>query len=71
MMHSLDDSTNLTPEQRRQEIAAILARGILRLRGTRQVASESTESGSSDDAPERPRKGLDVSATSRPHVTGG
>ena len=71
MMHSLDDSTELTPDQRRREIASILARGILRLRFMRRVAPESTESGSSDDAAEPPQKGLDVRATSRPHVTRG
>lgn len=71
MMHSLDDPTDLTPEQRRREIAAILARGVLRLHGTRQVAPKSGESESSDDEPVRSRKGLDVCATSRPHVTKG
>ena len=70
-MHSLDDATDMTPDQRRREVAAILARGILRLRATRQVAPESAESGSCDDAPEPPQKGLEVSAASRPHVTGG
>lgn len=71
MMHSLDDPTDLTPDQRRREIAAILARGVLRLHGTRQVAPESAESGSCDDAAVPSRKRLDVCGTSRPHVTGG
>jgi len=32
MPYSPDSSAHLTPEQRRREIAAILARGVLRLR---------------------------------------
>lgn len=66
MLHSPDDS-RLTPEQRRREIAAILARGVLRSRSMLGVPPESTAP-DSDDAP--PENGLDVSATSRPHVTG-
>lgn len=41
MLHSADDS-RLTPEQRRREIAAILARGVLRLR---QIAAAGREPG--------------------------
>ena len=71
MMHSLDDPDDLNADERRREIAVILAEGILRLRGMRQVAPESAESEFPDDATEPPQKGLDVCATSRPHVTGG
>ena len=51
-MHSLYDPDDLTPDQRRREIAAILAEGILRLRCTRQVAPESADSACPDDATE-------------------
>jgi hypothetical protein len=34
MLHSPDDPANLTPDQRRHEIAAVFARGVLRLHGT-------------------------------------
>jgi hypothetical protein len=56
---------NLTPEQRRKEIAAILGRGLLRLddvRGNQPAAHESTP-GSPD------QKALDVSAPGDPHVS--
>jgi len=56
MMHSLYDPDDLTPDQRRREIAAILAEGILRLRCVRQVAPESAESAYPDDASEPPEK---------------
>jgi len=63
MPHSTPD--NLTPTQRRQEIAAILGRGLLRLnaaRGNEPAARESTP-GSPD------QKALDVSAPGDPHVS--
>ena len=31
MRHMLDDPANMTPAERRREVAAILARGVLRL----------------------------------------
>jgi hypothetical protein len=70
-VHSLYDPDDLTSDQRRREIAAILAEGILRLRCVRQVAPESADSSHPDDATEPSEKGLEVFATSRPHVTGG
>jgi hypothetical protein len=70
-MHSLCDPDDLSPDQRRREIAAILAEGILRLRCVREVAPESADSPCPDAASEAPEKGLDACATSRPHVTGG
>lgn len=71
MLHSPDDPADLTSDQRRREIAAILARGILRLHQTRQLAPESAASEPADHSPEAPQKDLEVSDTSRPHVTGG
>ena len=61
------DEAHLTPDQRLHEIAAILAKGVLRLRSSAQCAQESAGSAPST----MPQKGLEVSATSRPHVTRG
>ena len=61
------NQAHLTPDQRRHEIAVILAKGILRLRRSAQCAQESAEYAPST----MPQKGLDVSGTSRPHVTRG
>jgi hypothetical protein len=63
MPQSITDE--LTPTQRRQEIAAILGRGLLRLgsaRGNHLAASDSTPD-STD------QKALDVSAPGDPHVS--
>ncbi len=56
-MHSLDDRDDLTPDQRRRAVAAILAEGILRLRCVRQVAPESADSAYPDDSTEAREKG--------------
>ena len=59
MPHSTTDL--LTPAQRRQEIAAILGRGLLRLNGAR---------GKQPATPDSPdQKALDVSAPGDPHVS--
>ena len=59
MTHSLND--DLTPTQRRQEIAAILGRGLLRLNGAR---------GNQPAVPDfSDQKALDVSAPGDPHVS--
>jgi hypothetical protein len=70
-MHSPKDSSNLPPEQRRREVAAILARGMLRLHGVHQLAPGSAAPGVPEHALESAQNGLEVSATSRPHVTCG
>lgn len=67
MQHSPDEPAKLTPDQRRREIAAILARGILRLHCMRQV---DPASGLADDPPEIAESSLEASAPSRPDVTG-
>lgn len=54
------EDAHLTPDQRRREIAAILARGVLRLR---HIAP--------NDARDLPEKPLELFAPSRPHVTRG
>lgn len=70
MLHSPDHSIDLTPDQRRREIAAILAKGILRLHSMGPLAPESAASGPCEDAPEIVENGLELSAASRPYVTG-
>ena len=59
MPHSITDA--LTPKQRRQEIAAILGRGLLRLIGARRNQPATS------DSPDQ--KALDVSAPGDPHVS--
>jgi hypothetical protein len=70
MLPSPDDS-RLTPDQRRREIASILARGILRLHSMARTAQNSAGSGAAEHAPEPTQKALEVSAQLRPHVTRG
>ncbi len=65
------DDSRLTPDQRRREIAIILARGILRLHGIARPTHVSTESTAVEHSPEPAQKDLEVSPTSRPHVTRG
>ena len=62
-----DDSTRLAPDQRRREIARILARGILRPGRPAVTPFDSTDSATigSDESC------LEPSAKFRPHVTGG
>ena len=62
MQHSIPD---LTPTQRRHQVAAILGRGLLRLRAACTNPPEACES-----APESTdQKALDVSAPGDPHVS--
>lgn len=63
MPHSIADT--LDPTQRRQEIAAILGRGLLRLNSARgdPPAACDFKPGSAD------QKALDVSAPGDPHVS--
>ena len=71
MPATIDDPSALTPDQRRREIAALLARGILRLGNPRQLAPESTESRLTEEALESVQNGLELSAMSRPPVARG
>ncbi|HPF34953.1 MAG TPA: hypothetical protein PLH84_05945 [Candidatus Krumholzibacteria bacterium] len=59
MPHSTTDA--LTPAQRRQEIATILGRGLLRLNGARGIQPATPDS--------TDQKALDVSAPGDPHVS--
>lgn len=62
---SPDDPASLPPAQRRQEIAAILGRGVLR------CCSACTSALASQDEAAEPagHKALDVSAPGDPHVS--
>ena len=71
MLLSHDDPADLSPDERRREVAVILARGILRLHPTHQAAPESAVSEDAQHAPEDRQKDLEVSGPSRPHVTTG
>jgi len=68
------DMSNLTPEERRQEIAEILARGFLRLtveraKETQQLATQGDLTESKGISESR-LISLDDGGTSDPHVTG-
>jgi hypothetical protein len=65
MPYMPDNPTNLTPTQRRQEIAAILGRGLIRRRTACNV-----EPAACSPAPESAtQKALDVSVPGDPHVS--
>ena len=65
MRYMLEDPANLIPDQRRDEIAAILARGVLRLRRC------STPPGQEKKAPDSGRNCLEAGATSSPDARAG
>ena len=70
MPYMLDDPAAMTPSQRRREIAAILARGVLRLRQCGETSAGSGQSRtvvSCQKASESRRDCLDEGATSSPH----
>jgi hypothetical protein len=59
------DTDDLTPTLRRQEVAAILGRGLLRLRAACTNPPEACDSAPDSTA----QKALDVSAPGDPHVS--
>ncbi len=69
MDESFDDPTAMTPEQRRQEMAAILARGVLRLRQARLPVSNSQSGRTAESTTKSLQNGLAKSAESRLHVS--
>jgi len=71
MRYMLDDPADLPPAQRRHEIAAILARGVLRLRSCAKTSPASGESRMAEKAPESGRDCLEGGATSSPHGPAG
>ncbi len=71
MTDMLDDPATMTPSQRRREIAAILARGVLRLRQCRENTHGSRPSRTAGKASESCRDCLDEGAKTSPHVPAG
>ena len=71
MCQSFDDPAAMTPDQRRQEIAAILARGVLRLFTRPRSSPVSGESPTCQESSKTLQNCLDPSATSSPHVLAG
>lgn len=71
MRHTLDDPAVMTPSKRRREIAAILARGVLRLRQCTQTPAGSGESRTVEKDSESCRDCLDEGAISSPHGLAG
>ena len=71
-MYSTDD--DLSPDQRRHEIAVILAAGILRLTTRPQAMPEQADSAAqngTEKLSDSGRKPLDLRAPSSPHVPAG
>ncbi len=62
------DLTKMTPQQRRQEIASILARGVLRLRQTARTSPGSRSSRTPENLSEQRQNGLYEAAETSPHV---
>jgi hypothetical protein len=71
MRHMLEDPADMTPDQRRQEIAAILARGVLRLPRSGERSPISDRSPMPQKTSESSQNCLDEFATSSPDVTAG
>ena len=71
MPDMLDDPAVMTPSQRRREIAAILARGVLRLRQCGENPPDSRLSCTVEKASESRRDCLDEGANLSPYVTAG
>ncbi len=71
MLPLSDEPTELTPEERRREIAALLARGGLRLFQAPSPAPEPGAPKSAAGASEPLHKELEISEASSVHVTSG
>lgn len=62
------DPAAMTPEERRREVAAILARGVLRLRRSAENASGSRPSRTPKNTSKSGREALDEGARTSLHV---
>ena len=62
---------DLTPDERLREVAAILARGVLRLRPGVDVPADPDDSRPPEKLSESRRNCLEGVATSRPHLPRG
>lgn len=65
------DPATMTPPQRRREIAAILARGVLRLRQCRENTHDSRPSRTAEKSFTVRQDCLDEGAKTSPHVPAG
>ena len=68
MEEPIADPATMTPQQRRYEIAAILARGVLRLRQAAQASPGSRSSRTPENLSKQRQNGLDEGAETSPHV---
>jgi hypothetical protein len=68
MEEPIADPVTMTPQQRRHEIAAILARGVLRLRQAAQTCQCSRSSRTPGIPAKQRQNGLDEGAETSPHV---
>ena len=67
-----DSPAHLTPDERRRQVAAILARGVLRLCSSVQLPPESADSApAASNSSKSRQKALEVSAPPSPHATRG
>ena len=71
MTDMLDDPAAMTPSQRRREIAAILARGVLPVGQCRENTHDSRPSRTAGKASEFRQDQLDEGAKTSPHVPAG
>ena len=71
MRYMLEDPAKMTPDQRRREVAAILARGVLRLRQCAKTSPVSGESRTPEKASKSFRDCLDEGTKTSPHVPAG
>ena len=71
MRHALDAPAAMTPSERRRAIAAILARGVLRLRQGAPKAPSSGPSRTGEQVSEFCRDCLDEGAETSPHGLAG
>jgi len=68
MEEPIADPAAMTPHERRQEIAAILAKGVLRLRQAAQASTGSRSSRTPENPAKQRQNGLDEGARTSPHV---
>lgn len=68
MEEPIADPAAMTPHERRQEIAAILAKGVLRLRQATQASPGSRSSRTPENLSKQRQNGLDEGAQTSPHV---
>jgi len=71
MNHMPTEPFELTPQERRLEVAAIFARGVLRLRQCSPTLPRQDHASAAGISPESRRDCLDEGPKTGPHVSGG